>query len=210
MNLRFVLVLLFSFLTISFVKAEEWVFTLKPEHIRMESSSVLRTPQWFRDKNKNATYIANLSFFTSKTFVGPYKDDSVTSSLNKKRWPILYISKFQSEILKWNEIPKIDYKYMVSGYPLLIQNGERVKVGKTYFHKRNCPRTAMGILKDGNILVYITTASNILKLQNRMFELGCISALNFDGGSSTFLLKNGELAFPKKLNRRYPNVLIFD
>lgn len=210
MNLKFVMVLLFSFFITAKLQAEEWIFHLKPNEIKMESSTVLRTPQWFRERNKNSTYICNLSFFTTKTYVGPYKDDSVTSNSNKKRWPVLYVSETNSEILKWNETRTFDYKYMVSGFPLLIQNTNKLKVGKTYFHKRNCPRTAMGVLGDGRIVLYITTASNIQKLQNRMFELGCVSALNLDGGSSTFLLKNGELTFPKRLHRRYPNVLIFD
>jgi hypothetical protein len=190
--------------------SSEWFFILKPNEIKMESSVVMQTPAWYYKKiatTKDFYYIANLSFFTTKTFVGPYKDSLVVSNVNKKRWPVLYISNDKSEILTWKETPNFNYTYMASGYPLLIQNSAKSKLGKTYFHKRRCPRTAIGIMPNGNVLVYVTNSANIQSLQNRMYELGCVSALNFDGGGSTFLLGNGESIFPKKSSRRYPNVL---
>jgi prepilin-type processing-associated H-X9-DG protein len=42
-----------------------------------------------------------------------------------------------------------------------------------------------------------------------MVELGCSSAINFDGGGSTFLFVDGNMIFPNKLSRTFPNVLIW-
>lgn len=189
--------------------SNEWVFKVKPSYITMQSSVINRHPKWFSKEHDSDTFMCNLSFFTSKTYVGPYKDTNVNSDKNSKRWPILYIGSASSAILPWNENPSFNYDYKASGYPMLLGNGKKLRIGKTYFSRRNCPRTAIGTLPNGDILIYITTASNLSKLQDRLYELGCVSALNFDGGGSTFLCKGGKEVYPNKLARRYPNVLVW-
>jgi len=205
----FVITILLLLSSFSTAISNEWIFKVKAKHIIMESSYVNQTPKWFSKNHDVETFMCNLSFFTSKTFVGPYKDSRIESDKNSKRWPVLYISESNSTILRWNEKPEFAYNYKASGFPLLISNSEKVKVSKSYFSRRNCPRTAIGILPTGDILIYITKKSNIVNLQSRMYELGCVSALNFDGGGSTFIFEGGKEMYPNKVARRYPNVLIW-
>lgn len=190
------------------LNSKDWTFFVKTHEIRMESSSVRKNSLWFKDK-RGAMSMSNLSFFTTKTFVGPYKDTSIVSHKNSKRWPVLYVSNKSIQILKWNETPTFNYSYMASGYPLLIQGGEKQKIYNTHFARRNCPRTAVGILKDGTVLIFISSTSTLKSLQEKMFELGCSSALNFDGGSSTFYYLNGVEEYSSNKGNRYPNVLIW-
>lgn len=190
------------------LNSKDWTFTLNANDIRMESSSVNKTPLWFKEK-RGGFFMSNLSFFNSRGFVGSYKDTSTSGKRRYSKWPALYLSNTEAEILKWDEAPKFAYKYMASGYPLLLKNGELTKLPRTHFSRRNCPRTSVGILKNGKVIIYITTSSSLANLQKKMVELGCLSAINFDGGGSTFLFVDGNMIFPNKLSRTFPNVLIW-
>jgi hypothetical protein len=190
------------------LNSKDWTFFVNTHEIRMESSSVRKTSLWFKEK-RDAMSMSNLSFFTTKTFVGPYKDTSILSYKNTKRWPVLYLSNSNVKILKWNEIPNFNYSYMASGYPLLIHGGEKQKIHNTHFARRNCSRTAVGIMKNGNVLIFISSAATLKRLQDKMYELGCQSVLNLDGGSSTFVYINGKEEYSSNKGNRYPNVLIW-
>jgi hypothetical protein len=205
-----ILTIILTLLVSSYIplSSKDWTFFVKTHEIRMESSSVRKTSLWFKEK-RGAMSMCNLSFFTNKTFVGPYKDTSITSYKNSKRWPVLYLSSSNIKILRWNETPDFEYNYMASGYPLLIQGGENQKIYNTHFARRNCPRTAIGILKNGDVVVFVSSASTLKRLQDEMMKLGCISALNFDGGSSTFFYVNGVEEYSSNKGNRYPNVLIW-
>lgn len=71
----------------------------------------------------------------------------------------------------------------------LLNNGE---IGSG-FEAGTAPRTAVGIKPDGNIIFYVldgrqpehSVGSAIVTLAERMKELGCVDALNLDGGGST-------------------------
>ena len=205
-----ILTIILVFLVSSYIplNSKDWTFFVKTHEIRMESSSVRKTSLWFKEK-RGALSMSNLSFFTTKTFVGPYKDSSITSHKNSKRWPVLYVSSKTAKILKWKENPGFEYSYMASGYPLLIENGEKIKIYNTHFARRNCPRTAVGLMKNGDILIFISSAATLKRLQDRMFEMGCQSVLNFDGGSSTFFYIDGNEEYSSNKGNRYPNVLIW-
>ena len=71
----------------------------------------------------------------------------------------------------------------------LIENG----VVNTQFEAGTAPRTAVGIKADGKIVFYVidgrqtghSTGVQIKTLAKRMAELGCVEAINLDGGGST-------------------------
>lgn len=73
----------------------------------------------------------------------------------------------------------------------LIDNGT---IGSG-FEAGTSPRTAVGIKADGNIIFYTIDGRQtgysygvkISTLANRMKELGCVDAINFDGGGSTVI-----------------------
>ena len=71
----------------------------------------------------------------------------------------------------------------------LIENG----VVNTQFAAGVAPRTAVGIRADGSVVFYVidgrqtghSTGVQIKTLAKRMAELGCVEAINLDGGGST-------------------------
>lgn len=73
--------------------------------------------------------------------------------------------------------------------------GRLIENGKVYtnFEAGTAPRTAVGIKPDGSIVFYvidgrqpgISTGVQIKTLAQRMKELGCLDAINLDGGGST-------------------------
>ncbi len=71
----------------------------------------------------------------------------------------------------------------------LIENGEV----KSDFEAGAAPRTAVGIKADGNIIFYTldgrqsgySYGAQLSTLAKRMAELGCVDAINLDGGGST-------------------------
>ena len=73
--------------------------------------------------------------------------------------------------------------------PQLLENG---KIGSGFDPGVN-PRTAAGIKADGNVVLYTldgrktgySTGATLEELAKRMQELGCLDAINFDGGGST-------------------------
>lgn len=71
----------------------------------------------------------------------------------------------------------------------LIENGEVF----SNFEKGSAPRTAVGVTKEGKIIFYVvdgrqagySTGLSLETLAKRMAELGCVDAINLDGGGST-------------------------
>lgn len=90
--------------------------------------------------------------------------------------------------------------------PYLLRNGE---IGSGYEAGVH-PRTAAGITSEGKIILYTldgrksgySTGATLEELANRMKELGCIDAINFDGGGSTAIgAKLSDLPAFQVLNR---------
>jgi len=89
-----------------------------------------------------------------------------------------------SEDERWNNV-----KEAVGGGEILIQDGQ-IQPG---LGSDVAPRTALGIKANGEILLYTvdgrqTGYSNgysVKQLAGRLLDLGCVSAINLDGGGST-------------------------
>jgi len=94
----------------------------------------------------------------------------------------------------------------VGGGPVLVQNGEiaisnneEMKFGGKAINDKH-PRTAMGYTRDGRLIVLCIQGrmpglaeGATLTQQAQIFkDLGCIEALNLDGGGSSCLLINGK------------------
>jgi exopolysaccharide biosynthesis protein len=86
---------------------------------------------------------------------------------------------------------------MVTG-PLLIHQGKSLALSSRPFNTTRHPRTAVGITKKGEIL-WITSdgrakeaaGMSLFELSRLMAALGCIEAINLDGGGSTTLWVEG-------------------
>lgn len=113
----------------------------------------------------------------------------------------------------------------VGGGPVLLQNGgiritnneERKFMGKAINDKH--PRTAMGYTKDNKLIILVVQGrtpglaegATLTQEAQMLKELGCVEALNLDGGGSSCLLVNGkETIAPsdKGVQRPVPAVFI--
>ena len=211
----FILLLLVIPSLVSYGK--EWSFELNPAQIKMCSSNKLEHPSYFIDSCKTKNMV-NLSFFNSRTYIGPYKDKRVSSYDSPKNWPFFVIENGEAYIhdgKNWGQnfnlkMFGITTDYMVSGYPILIEDSKKTKIYKSFFSRRKCPRTAIGIHPNGSVIIYVTTGATIRDLQEYFISIGCTDAINFDGGSSTFLYLNGKKVFSSNHGKSYPNVLYWE
>jgi len=189
---------------------KEWTFEISPRELKMCSVVGLHRPQYFIDKC-GVKNMVNLSFFKNATFIPPYKDLETSNLKNPKRWPFLTIDSSGSPCI-WDSSQRVyqDTKYLASGFPLLVKDGKKIKITKSFFSRRRCPRTAVGIHPNGSMIVYITTRATLKEVQNYFLTIGCTDAINFDGGSSTFLYLNGQKIYSSNQGRSYPNVLYWN
>jgi exopolysaccharide biosynthesis protein len=123
-----------------------------------------------------------------------------------------------ADFTKWN------VKTAIGGGPVLVQDGkikitneiERKFRGKAINDKH--PRTAMGYTADGKLMILVVEGRNasasgatLGQLATLLIELGCIEALNLDGGGSSCLLLNGKETIrpsDKEGQRPIPGVFI--
>jgi exopolysaccharide biosynthesis protein len=105
-----------------------------------------------------------------------------------------------------NMLKKWKMQTAVGGGPVLIQNGlinitnnEELKFTGNAIHDKH-PRTAMGYTADGKLIILavqgrtpgIADGASLPLLAEILKDLGCIEALNLDGGGSSCLLINGK------------------
>ena len=94
-------------------------------------------------------------------------------------------------------------KHIISGGPYLVKNGQiYVDITAQKLHSitgRN-PRTAIGYTKDGNIIIVTadgreraSVGLTLNELARYMKQLGCVEAMNLDGGGSTVMYGAGQV-----------------
>ncbi len=94
-------------------------------------------------------------------------------------------------------------KHIISGGPYLIKNGEiyidATEQKLTGITGRN-PRTAIGYTSDNNIIIITadgresaSVGLTLGELARYMKQIGCVNAMNLDGGSSTVMYGNGTI-----------------
>jgi hypothetical protein len=105
-----------------------------------------------------------------------------------------------SQLKKWKQ------KTAIGGGPVLIQNGQ-IKItneeelkftGKAINDKH--PRTCMGYTNDGYLIIMviqgrfpgIAEGATLQQEAKLLLDLGCVEALNLDGGGSSCMLVNGK------------------
>lgn len=116
-------------------------------------------------------------------------------------------------------------KTAIAGGPVLVQNNavsvsgeqERMFTGKAILDKH--PRTVIGYTADGKMIVMViqgrtpgtAEGATLTQAAKLMVDLGCVEALNLDGGGSSCMLINGkETIMPsdKGLQRPVPAVFL--
>jgi hypothetical protein len=96
--------------------------------------------------------------------------------------------------------------FMIGGSPVLVANGKVVtdfspeRVCKVFEYKPH-PRTAIGILPNKHWIFvvvdgyqgFVSNGLTLSELAELMLSLGCVNALNLDGGSSSVLFLNNKI-----------------
>lgn len=149
----------------------------------------------FTDSSLHFVYATQLAHPVLKDSVNLLSPDRV----KKMRYLIPNFSLNRKEFHKWKK------EIAIGGGPVLLQNGE-IKItnneelkfpGKAINDKH--PRTAMGYTQDNKLIILVIqgrseTASGATLIQEAQIlrALGCVEALNLDGGGSSCMLVNGK------------------
>lgn len=129
----------------------------------------------------------------SQTAIEPLKSDTALLLAKNKKWIATHFAKWKMQTA-------------IGGGPVLMQNGE-IKItnneemlftGKGKFERN--PRTAMGYTADGKLIILVIEGRNVgiaegadlLQEATILKDIGCIEALNLDGGGSSCMLINGK------------------
>jgi Exopolysaccharide biosynthesis protein related to N-acetylglucosamine-1-phosphodiester alpha-N-acetylglucosaminidase len=98
---------------------------------------------------------------------------------------------------------------------MITNNEERMFTGKAINDKH--PRTAMGYTKDNKLIILVVEGrsesgggASLIQEAQILKGLGCIEALNLDGGGSSCLLINGKetIKVSDKAQRAVPAVFL--
>jgi len=149
-----------------------------------------------------AVAAVNGGYFNSKgNPVGLLRIDGKTLATNVgERWASIGIdAKERIVILRG---PKGDWKtvsHAMGAGPILVQGG-KIDVGSGFAHEKGRhPRTIVGLTRRNHLLLVTvdgrtpsSAGMNCRQLAQLMIDLGCVSALNLDGGGSTAMWVRGE------------------
>jgi hypothetical protein len=146
------------------------------------------------DSNSKSVYASQFPLQAVKDSVDQHKLDYFLSATNKEA----HASSAPS-FRKWK------METAIGGGPVLVQNGE-IKItnneelkfaGKAINDKH--PRTAIGYTKDKKLIILVIEGRNkqaagatLVQEAQLLKDLGCVEALNLDGGGSSCLLVNGK------------------
>jgi len=196
--------------------------TIKVDNInqpRMLSTYVLvYTPEWGKKSPYAPKYGMSLRVADGKiekTSANPLdipENGYVISGPKKILEPLLNEKTVELDIKTQPEWKNV--KHIISGGPYLVNHGE-VYVDMTA-QKLNAiggrnPRTAVGYTSaDSFILVTVdgregsSIGMTLMELANFMKSIGCIDAINLDGGGSTVMYVNGEIVNQPKVKGGIP------
>jgi len=132
------------------------------------------------------------TFFGSDVVSGWKGDNGLEKGRNIETEYYLFKSKDDS--FKLDEM-----QWMISGAPDLVVNGKistaKLPSGFTdsRFTTTSTYRTAIGVKKDGLLLLVNVKNVKISELKEIMLKLGCINAINLDGGASSGMYYDGKV-----------------
>lgn len=152
--------------------------------IGMDKNGKLDVAYTYTDSNRN--YV----LFQQNPFT-PIKDGNAVLSIAQKK---------ALDLKKWK------LKWAVGGGPVLAKDGaifitnneEKKFAGKAIVDHH--PRTAMGYTKDGQLILLVVqgrmknvaVGTTLTETAQILMDIGCIEAINLDGGGSSCLLINGK------------------
>ncbi|HMR84989.1 MAG TPA: phosphodiester glycosidase family protein [Niabella sp.] len=192
---------------ISYIKTRRTLFCRPEFSIAADAQTLYKTSD-FAQKNK-ALAAVNGNFFDIKNggAVDFTKVDGTIINVNRKgksekldfhQKAAVVIDKGKLSIKKWDGLVNweewlTEPDVMLNG-PLLLFNGEEEKLDSGSFNINRHPRTVVGVTKKGTVIMLVvdgrspnSAGMNLFELTKVMRWLGCVSAINFDGGGSSAL-----------------------
>ena len=132
--------------------------------------------------------------------------------------------RLSTENRKSLDLKKWKLQWAVGGGPVLVKEGvvfitnneEKKFAGKAIGDHH--PRTAMGYTKEGKLILLavqgrmknIAVGTTLIETAQILIDLGCVEAINLDGGGSSCLLVNGEETIkPSDPTRQRPVPAVF-
>ena len=173
----------------------------------LSTNTIVYTPDWGEYSPPSPKYGKQLVISGGKLIKTSYgrsqipKDGFVIVGPQKSLDTIANARKFKLYI-KINPECK-DVNHIISGGPYLVKNGD-IYVDMTAqklasIGGRN-PRTAIGYTKDNSLIMLTADGREgasigltLIELANLMKELGCVNAMNLDGGGSTVMYVKGKI-----------------
>lgn len=102
-------------------------------------------------------------------------------------------------------------QWVMTAGPMLIQSGIKSELLNGSFTTKKHPRTCIALTTNSLLLITIdgrheeARGASLTELQNFLINLGCINAMNLDGGGSTTLWMNNEVVNYPSDNKKFNN-----
>ncbi|MFV0484264.1 MAG: phosphodiester glycosidase family protein [Bacteroidales bacterium] len=107
------------------------------------------------------------------------------------------IIKVDTSVENWESTLSADN--IITAGPVLLSSGQQIDIPDDAFSNNRHPRTAIGIRADGVVLLVVVDGRSaesygmsLEELQKTMLWLGCVDAINFDGGGSSTMYVKGQ------------------
>ncbi len=166
-------------------------------------TTVREQAEYAEVNGKKVVAAVNADFYNMATGVplGCFVKDGKEIKSLPSDWKFFGIKKDGTAVLgDYNTYTSVrtELKEALGGNTIIVKNGQAVDYsssGDTYFTTRQ-PRTAVGIKEDGTVVFMVSDGRQepysagltMYEIGQLMKDLGCVSALNLDGGgSSTYL-----------------------
>lgn len=149
--------------------------------------------------NRSGTYLRK-----DGRLVAPNKIVAKQTSRRRHQQGVIALSDTGMAILKADTLDfdwenTIHSRDVMTSGPLLLLDGQNTPIPADAFSKKRNPRTAIGKLTDGSIILLVvdgraeeSAGMNLTELQQTLRWLGCVTALNLDGGGSSTMYIKGE------------------
>lgn len=196
-KITLLLVLVFSF-EVSY--SQTWVRYVEPQNVEIMVAQKLNPLHIKRWKRTGVSNFVNLSFFGHRRVAGTLFIDSSDLGSPISGWPILSLAP------SVGEVSNVEFGMVAfSGSTTLVRCGKRCLIKNNKFSRRKCPRTCIGVMPDGRLLIFVSRRSSLFEAAQKLEFLGCDFAINVDGGGSTSFIEAGKTIFSQ--NRKIPVIL---
>jgi hypothetical protein len=172
--------------------AGEWIRMLNPDSVKIAASTTKKVVEIETWKLRGHRNFVNLSFWGSRGPIGKLVIESKDHGFGKPTWPVLSLSPNLGEYVGG------PISTGFAGSNVLVRGGKEVKQRRSFFTRRRCPRTGIGIMPDGKLIIIVTTSATMKDFAKRFADNGAVFAINVDGGSSTMFIENGESLWNSK------------